>query len=191
MIPIQNKNKGNPAKLGGRVTNAGDIIVKRLTSSSSINANVGGTAITVASVSSNSAVSTTEFASFAARYQEFRVVEMRFTFLPFHPTCDTAVSAHGSFLLGDYIGGNVPATASQLLSDESVMRSSTFKRTEYVLTWKGFPNGKLWNSTAGTIPTANQMAIAYGTGPVGFTTTASTPIFEVLKEFVVEFRGSQ
>lgn len=176
------------------MSNAGDDIVKRCTLSGQSLATGAGTAIPVTSYTSSLVESApaVEFASFAARYQQYRVRAIRVRGKATQPTQsnESAIIAHSALYLGDYIGASAPASAAQVFSDERVKESATCKDFSYVATWSRNPNAMLWNPTSAAIPAANQFSIvvASAAAPV---LTSGTTYYAVTVEWEVEFRGSQ
>jgi hypothetical protein len=168
---------------------AGDQIVKRMSLPNGVLATGAGTVIPVTSVSSNTVGTASEWASFAARYQEYRVRAIRVIGKAIQPV-QTATIFHGVLYRGDYINASTPATLAQVLSDENVKENATNKDFRDIVTWKGNPNAKLWNPTSAAIPTANQYSWVAASASTPALTTATT-YFALVQEWEVEFRGSQ
>jgi hypothetical protein len=170
---------------------AGDQIVKRMTLAGQALTTSARGAIVVTAYGSGAVESTpaTEWASFAARYQQYRVRAIRVSGKATQPI-QTATVSHSVLYRGDYIGLSAPTTAPQVLSDENVRTNATDKDFRDVVTWKRNPNAKLWASTAGGIPTQNTFAwvCASATTPALAT---STTYYALVVEWEVEFRGSQ
>jgi hypothetical protein len=177
----------------------GDQIVKKLTLPSQIQSTTAGaiipltTGITSSFVQSNPA---TEWASFAARYQQFRVRQVRVRMMPVFPVnsgvAGLAVNTgHSQMYVADYIGASLPASAAQVLSDERATVVSTAKGFSFVSTWNKNPNAKLWNPTGAAIPAANLFGIAWASNTNATLMAASLPYFAYDVEWIVEFRGSQ
>jgi len=168
---------------------AGDQIVKRMTAESVL-ATGGGTAIAVTALSSGDVRSiATEWASFAARYQQYRVRAIRVTGKAIQPI-QTATITHSVLYRGDFLGASTPASAAQVLSDERVRLSTTDDDFSQIVTWRGNPNAKLWNPTSAAIPTANLFNWVCASPALPVLTTATT-YYAVVYEWEVEFRGSQ
>lgn len=177
---------------------AGDVLVKRLTlqggqifSTAGNVIAVNATNLTAANVQS---VPATEWASFAARYQQFRVRSVRVIMEPTYPGSGTPVAAsvsHGTFYVGDFIGSAVPTTAAQVLSDEGVHIYCTSQRVDYMVDWTRNPNAKLWNPTSAALPVANSYGIAYASNSAATCLAASTTFYSYTVEWIVEFRGAQ
>jgi hypothetical protein len=167
----------------------GDVINKRMTFFQQITA-TGGGLIPVAGISSDTVRSNpaSEWTSFAARYQAFRVRGMKTTFIARHPTQDTVATVHGSLYVADTLVSNTPGSSAQILSDEGSRVYPTHKSFTYVANWARNPNSKLWNPTSAAIPAANQLAIFYGSPD---TLAASVSYFDVIIEYDIELRGSQ
>jgi hypothetical protein len=170
------------------ITNAGDQIVKRMTLNGSFSTGAG-TAIAVISVTSGSVTSATEWASFSARYQQYRVRAIRVTGKAIQPI-QTATIVHSALFRGRYIGTSVPSSSAQVLADENVKQSCTNKDFVDIVTWQGIPDAKLWNPTSAAIPSVNQFSLVYASNPSGVLTTGTTYYVNTY-EYEVEFRGSQ
>jgi len=187
LVPNVNKNKMSSLFSTMSLQKSGDTIRKRLTYSADITSSGGG-AISVASLDTNLTQSTTEFSSFSARYQAYRVVAMKARFIALHPTVDATANIHGTLVVGDSLVGNTPGNAGQLLSDERSSIYPTWKSVTAFADWNLNPNAKLWDSTGSNIPTANRFAINYGSPS---TLTNGITYYHLVIEFIVEFRGSQ
>jgi hypothetical protein len=173
------------------IASAGDQIAKRMTDGNITLATGAGTTIVVTSVSSGSVQSlpAAEWASFAARYQQYRVRAIKVTGKAINPV-QTATLTHGALYRGDYIGSATPGSAVQVLSDENVKLCSTHKDFVDVVTWVRNPNAKLWNPTSAVIPAANTFSWVTASATTPALTTATT-YYSLTFEWEVEFRGSQ
>jgi len=174
-----------------QIEKAGDQIVKRLTVGGQVLATGAGTAIVITTVTSSSVQSlpAAEWASFAARYQQYRVRAVRVTGKAVNPV-QLAALTHGVLYRGDYIGTSSPGSVAQVLSDENVKICGTCKDFSDVVTWQRNPNAKLWNPTSAAIPGANQFAWVCASNTTPALTTATT-YYALVYEWEVEFRGSQ
>jgi hypothetical protein len=179
---------------GRALSNAGDIIVKRCTLSGQVLATGAGTVIPVTSFTSSQVESgpAVEFASFASRYQQYRVRAIRVRGKATQPTQsnESAIIAHSTLYQGDYIGSAAPGSSAQVFSDERVKETATCKDFSYVATWSRNPNAMLWNPTSAAIPSANQFAIVVAS-PTAPAMTSGVTYYAVTVEWEVEFRGSQ
>jgi len=174
------------------IENAGDQIVKRFTLPSVVLATGAGVSILVSSAVTSSQVQSapaTEWASFAARYQQYRVRALRVHGKAINPV-QTATITHSTLYRGDYIGSAAPAGAAQVLSDENVKETCTCKDFTDVVTWQRNPNAKLWNPTSAAVPAANQYAWV-AASPVTPPLLTGTTYYSLTIEWEVEFRGSQ
>jgi hypothetical protein len=169
----------------------GDVITKRLTTTNTLSTNGGGvipvTSYTAGQVQSDPA---SEWASFAARYQQFRVKGISITLMPYYTEYYYLVGIFcPNLAIGDYLGTSAPASFTQVLSDENtVLRNGNHVFT-HAITWARNPNAKLWNPTSAALPAANNYAICLASlnnlGADTFT------LFSVVIEWDVEFRGAQ
>jgi hypothetical protein len=187
------QRKGANAKnsFSRALSGAGDQLTKRMTVPGLFLATGAGTTIPVASYSSSLVQSNpaSEWASFAARYQQYRVRAIRVTGKSVLPV-NTATVSHSILHMGDYIGSSVPANDQQVFTDENVKEVATHKDFVYVATWRRNPNAKLWNPTSAVIPVANTFSVVVASPSAPPLTTATT-YYGVSVEWDVEFRGSQ
>lgn len=194
-LVIMNRSRKNQSIR--REASEGDVIVKKLTlPSQSISTTAGAiiavtTTVTSGLVQSNPA---TEWASFAARYQQYRVRKVRVRMMPVFPGSGNVAAGStcaGQLYVSDYIGSSAPTSAAQVLSDEGSRVFSTSKVVNYVTTWARNPNAKLWNPTSAVVPTANEYGVAWASSTVATAMAASQLYFSYDVEWTVEFRGSQ
>jgi hypothetical protein len=185
------RKPSNKRKGAFQIEKAGDQIVKRMTISGDALSTGAGVVIPVQPVPSSLVQSApaSEWASFAARYQQYRVRAIRIRGKSTQPV-QTAAITHSVLYRGDFIGASVPGTAAQVLSDENVKEVATCKDFSDIVTWSKNPNAKLWNPTSAVIPTANTFAWVCASPATPPLTTATT-YFALTVEFEVEFRGSQ
>jgi hypothetical protein len=174
----------------------GDIFVKRLTlEGGNVSSTAGGVIAVATNVSSDLVRSgpAAEWASFAARYQQFRVRAVKIIMEPCFPASGTpvaATSAHGAMYVSDYIGTSVPGSAAQVLSDEGAVVTNTCKKIVYTVDWNRNPNAKLWNPTSAAIPAPNIYGISY-CSDASSALAINTLFYALSFEWLVEFRGSQ
>jgi len=174
-----------------------DIIVKRLTIPGSVISSSAGGVIVVTILAQASQVQSlpaSEWASFAARYQQFRVRSVRVIAEPVFPGSGTPIAAattgHSTLYVSDFIGSSNPGTAAQVLSDEGAVILSTSKRVDFMTTWARNPNAKLWNPTGAALPVANGFSIVAATNSTA-ALVASASYYTTSLVWEVEFRGSQ
>lgn len=174
----------------------GDIISKRMTLPGGQIASTAGGIIAfgvTATAAFVQSVPASEWASFAARYQQFRVRSLTLILEPRFPasgTPITAVGSHGALYVADFIGASVPASAAQLLSDEAAVVTNTSKKVVFTVDWMRNPNARLWNPTGAALPVANSYGIALAGNPAS-TLAVSTAFYDSTIMWEVEFRGSQ
>lgn len=169
---------------------AADVIVKRMSvPQSTITTSAAGVVVvTLFNTQEVESIPASEWASFAARYQQYRVRAVRLTAKAINPV-QSATVTHGQLFLGDYIGTAAPSSAAQVLSDERGKIVNTYKDFMYEVDWSRNPNAKLWNPTSAAIPNANVFGIAVGSSTPAL--SVSTNYFAISLEWVVEFRGAQ
>jgi len=170
---------------------AGDVIVKRMTLTGTLLTSTAGGVIstTLFPTSQVESAPAHEWASFAARYQQYRVRAIRLSGKAVLPV-NTATVIHGALFMADYIGSSSPSSAAQVFSDERGKCVATCKDFVYEADWSRNPNAKLWNPTSAAVPTANLFGIAVASD-ASQTLSVSTTYYVVEQEFVVELRGSQ
>lgn len=183
--------RDDPNTRSGFKNSAGDVIRKRLTFTGSVLATGAGTSIPVTFVSSSSVQSlpALEWASFSARYQQYRVRAIRVTGLALNPVQATTLT-HGSLYRGDFLGLSMPGSQAEVFADENVRTVSTHTSFQDVVNWNRNPNAKLWNPTSAGTPTANTFSWVVASSTVPALTTG-TSYYSVLYEWDVEFRGAQ
>jgi hypothetical protein len=177
------------AKMSKHLAYQGDVITKRLTFNGAYSTS-GASILGVQLISSSSVESdpAAEWASFAARYQQYRVKALSVTFV-MSGQCTP-------YVVSDYIGTSTPSSAAQIISDERcVVRSYQGIQggTMFVFEtdWNRNPNAKLWNPTSASLPSANTYGIAFASHPQAVAPGGSTLIFQTTTAWLVEFRGSQ
>jgi hypothetical protein len=181
-------NRPNNKQSERSFTNAGDHIVKRCSATATL-ATGGGTAIPLTSQLSGDASSSSEFASFAARYLQYRVRRLRITGKATQPV-QTATVTHSALVRGNFVGATAPASTASIVSSESFKSNGTHSDFEHVVTWDGIPDAKLWQPTSAAIPAADQFGIVFASIASPAMTTATT-YYVLFAEWEVEFRGTK
>jgi hypothetical protein len=187
-------SRGNKSRTAGarKAPGPGDVIVKRMTYPGPRISSTAGNVIAVDASTTAAAVQSlaaTEWSSFAARYQQYRVRAVILHLEPCQTVTTTAV-VHGAVYLADFIGASSPGSAAQVLSDERGLIVSTSRPIRFRADWSRNPNAKLWNPTSSALPVANSYGVCFASN-ANSALTASTPYFSVTIEWEVEFRGSQ
>jgi hypothetical protein len=188
---LKKRGSNRPPSFAAIGKDSGDCIVKRFTFPGNALATNAGTTIPITTVKASSvqAFPATEWASFASRYQQYRVRAIRVSGKATQPV-QTAAIAHSVLYRGDYLGSATPGTAAQVLSDEEVKFNATCKDFDDVVTWKRNPNARLWNPTSAAVPTVNDYGWVCASPSMPALTTATT-YYAYVVEWEVEFRGSQ
>lgn len=176
----------------------GDTVVKRMTLPGGAIPTTAGAIVAVNTGTTSALVQSapaTEFASFAARYQQYRVRQIRLRLSPVYPANGTPLAAgnvgHSQMYVSDYIGTSVPGTAAQILADEGGTAHPTNRVITFTATWAKNPNAKLWNPTNAAVPAANLFGISFASNPTAGLMVAACNYFVSDTEWIVEFRGSQ
>lgn len=198
----KNSNMSGDPRLANRANKMGDgdMITKRLTLPLGTVVSTAGGVIAVDTTTDTTQVQTapaSEWASFAARYQQYRVRAVTLILTPAYPASGSPVAgvspqgAHSALYVGDFIGTSVPASAAQILSDEGSVVLSTCKDVRYTVTWARNPNAKLWAPTTGAVPAANSYGVAFASNATAGTLAISAAYYTRTIVWDVEFRGSQ
>ncbi len=174
------------------LSGSGDIVVKRMTIPNQTIVTTAGAIVALVSIDSSSvqANPASEWASFAARYQQYRVRGMSVIAHPVYPV-NTATVGHSQIFFADYLGAAAPASAAQVLSDERAVVFSTCRPITFLADWGRNPNARLWNPTSAAIPAANRIGISYASSTVAGLLLATATYYVFVIEFIVELRGSQ
>lgn len=185
-------NQLDPFLRNSRVGPLGDIVTKRLTLLNGTNLATNGSGfVPVTNYAAGDCQSATEWSSFAARYQQFRVKALRITLTPLFPKSQFGSSGpHLTMVASDASGGSYPSTPSQVFSDERARLFSTDTRIVFETTWSRNPNASLWNVTSGAMPIANNYSVAVASS-AQVATSLTSNIMSVSEEWIVEFKGSQ
>jgi hypothetical protein len=170
----------------------GDLITKRLTYSNVLSSTGSGNAIPVTSFTTAQvqSVPAAEWASFAARYQQFRVKSISLILMPYY-NVSSQISGSSEMVclaIGDYLGSAAPASNTQVISDENTVFRIADKNIIHSVNWARNPNAKLWNPTSAALPTANNYAIVLASLN---SLANNSAYFTYIVEWDVEFRGAQ
>lgn len=187
---VQGKGPFSKKALASGYNQAGDIVTKRITYSTTATFAALGSVTGISS--QNAKASGVEWSSFAARYQAFRVKSMRLSFIANCPVQEINGSSinHGVLFCGDTLVSNAPGSIQQILSDERSVVHPTWKCFTFTASWLRNPNARLWNTVTSAIPAANQYQIVFGS-PDTYTASTSVQCYDIIVEYDVEFRGSQ
>jgi len=132
----------------------------------------------------------TEWASFAARYQQYRVKSFTVFYTPAYPADFPAPGLHLQLYWADFIGASAPTSVAQVLADERSVIHGTFQSIVFKTTWDKNPNAKLWNPTTAIVPIANSFGVSFCSS-VAAATVVSAFVGSLAYEWEVEFRGAQ
>ncbi len=175
------KNKVSWVQLIGVSASPGAREIRRLTApATNITTNAGGAAY--GRILSSAAISATEWASYAARYTEARVLAMRFH----------VVSGAGAAITGDRIV--VSTDRSGILavptSEQAVWAQTAPKIFIDAMVVPGVYEARAIDIEDQLFDAVTTMTNRFGIQYAAFG-TASTTIFALLPEYMVEFRGPQ
>jgi hypothetical protein len=170
-----------------------DTLVRRMSTTRLVSTTAGSIVAVTTDIQSDFCFSfpSTEWASYAARFGQYRTIAMTVTFFPCDTTPPGGVNTSASmFIVSDFIVTTVPTTVSGLIADRSSKCVSTTRQFKYKSTWNRFPNARLWTPTSTAIPAANRYGIAYATYSNATVLTPAAPLYVVLIEHEVEFSES-
>ncbi len=196
--PKRNKGKTNQPRKDKRILRAfakhdrGDAPetdTRVLTFNSVINTTTGTTL--GGAYGSGLATSATEFASMAARYQEFRVLAMKLHWVPrfgqANESC--AVAESGQPIGCVFTGGVAPSTVAAFLATEGFrVAPSPGKHLVMEADHKLNPNALIWVPATGSPGAANQFGISVRHPGVCPANLNNVNAVDVYVEFVTEWR---
>jgi hypothetical protein len=171
-------------------------IRRRLTTNGTLSTSAGGF-ISANNVTTDAARGASDFASFQARYLQFRVRAFRLRLVPLVDVT-TAVTAGGGAVtphptclaFAAYRGANTYTSFASVLSGASGKFFNGRERViEYIVDWQLNPDAKLWSDTNAAIPVEQRYGIQYqdtGTAPAS---SASTAYYRFVYDFDVEFQN--
>jgi len=151
-----------------------------------------GGSVAVAAITTANLISAlgAEFTNFAQEFQEFRVKRLRTHFLPSTTSATSTTGPYqGSMIVAPW-KQFVPTTISTLYQGAQKEVFSTLQETKVQQTSAGFPNALLWTGTNAAIVSDRDFGIAYASLTAS-TMAASTRLFSLYHELVIEFRLAQ
>jgi hypothetical protein len=185
-----------PKTISTRRSSATDIDERVLTGPYGVISSTAGGIIAPTAVSSGFVFTNgTEFASYAARYSEYRIRAMRMYFMACHPTnvpTATTTADHGAIFVGQSEQGPVVGSGQQVMSLFRRRVISTSKSFIAHADWSRNPNAQLWNAVGAIVVAANNFSIQWGTPAFANNAiVASTDYYSCFLEWDVQFRGQQ
>jgi len=171
---------------------------ERVTLPTTLSTSAGGF-IPATQITSDGCRGATEWASFAARYTQFRVKSMRIRLIPI-VDATTAVTAGGGAVTphptglcfaqyaeglgyGNYAGVYAGAGAKLFNGSERII--------EYAFDWRGNPDAKLFSATNAAIPTSQIFGVQFQDSGVAPASAVSTVYYRLYTDWEVEFKFSQ
>ncbi len=134
--------------------------------------------------------STSDFASVAALYTNYRCRAIRVDLFPVVTTpvyTGAAVqTAPPVVCVFPSFANTVPTTFQQALDGAGMKLMSGYKGGTIMTSWRGDPDAHLWTGTGSAIGSNEQFLISI-VGSAA-TSTASTAVFRVVPQYLVEFR---
>jgi hypothetical protein len=129
------------------------------------------------------------WASYAARFGQYRVHSMAMHLYPTLPVNSTSAAAGqiSTMHFSDFIATYIPSTAAGIVGDSSWREFSTGKPITFRANWARNPNAKLWSPTSAAIPIDRRYGIAYCSHTNINLLPVATIIFTYSAEFLVEF----
>ncbi len=151
-----------------------------------ISTNVGGTIALQTLANAASVSSLPDFSSMATVYTTYRVKALRVDLYPTLKANTTSVTAPAVVAVFPSFANTVPTTFQQALDSTGLKLVSGYESATLMTSWKGDPDAHLWTGTGSAIGSNEQYLIScIGTS---FASTASTTIFRVIPQYLVEFR---
>ncbi len=127
-----------------------------------------------------------DFASMATVYTTYRCKALRVSLFPTSCVNTTAYTAPAVVAVFPSFANTVPTTFQQALDSTGLKLMSGYKGGVCMTSWKGDPDAHLWTGTGSAIGSNEQFLIScIGTA---LTSTASSVVFRVIPEYLVEFR---
>jgi hypothetical protein len=169
-----------------------DVITKRFTIG---NQTITTSAFAIVNVTTNvqsdqcSQFPSTEWASYAARYQQYRVKSFKVTFFPTQVVNTIATNFIGVLYTSKFISTNIPTSAAMIIADNESRCFSTNKQFSYTCTWDRNPNAKLWSPTNAAIAADRRYGIAWCSNTNVNILQANSILFVYNQEFEVELEG--
>lgn len=168
-------------------TLAGASTVKRMTLTAAFTSSAGGVVDISASSSDVQSSPATEWASFAARFLDYRVLKVKVSWEPAVRVNLAAIFNAQGVVARDPSGAF--ATAGGVLATwalESAKPVNFYKSFSHTIV-ASEEEHMLFNPTSAVIPASNRFKLCI----IGTAATVSTAVGRVYYEWIVEFRGSQ
>jgi hypothetical protein len=129
-----------------------------------------------------------EWASYAARFGQYRVLKFSMHLRPTMPVNSGVIATNllSSMYFSDFMSTTIPTTAVGIVSDRSFREFSTGRAIVYQTTWARNPNAKLWTPTSTAIPATSRYGIAYCSHPNVNLLPVNQILFTLYLEFEVE-----
>jgi hypothetical protein len=197
---LRRRGKGKPSRRGAErapryLSGIHDNLVKRMTVGSQV---LTTSAFGIIPVTTNlqsdqcSQFPSTEWASYAARFQQYRVRRMRLHFDPCLNVNSVAGVASLNLLsvlyFSDFDSTSIPTSAAQIIADANFRKYSTAKSFTYTTTWEKNPNAKLWSPTNAAIPALSRFGVAFCSHTNVNLLPINTIIYTYLMDFEVELQ---
>jgi hypothetical protein len=129
-----------------------------------------------------------DFASLAALYTQYRAVACRVTLMPYFPVNTTSVVVPATCIAVPFRGGLAPSSLTQFLESANCSILSGYKKHVLTTHFEGDNDAHLWTQTTGAISATEAFGLCIIGQSVG--ATASTNVWNLLVEWLVEFRVS-
>lgn len=173
------------------IRTAGDILTKRMTVGSQV---LMTSAFGIIPVTTNlqsdqcSQFPSTEWASYSARFGQYRVKSMTLRFRPCFTVNSVATNLLSVMYFSEFSSTSIPTSAAQIIADSKFRMCSTGKEINYTATWARNPNAQLWNPTSAAIPAASRYGVAFCSHTNVNLLPINTIIYTYLMEFEVELK---
>jgi len=168
-----------------------EIIVPIIGADTALSTN--GSGLVVVTTLLNSLVTSlgAQWVDYSARWQQYRIEEMKITFSPRFPV-NTGMAlnlGHASIFCSDFLGTNLPTTVLHIKADENSRKYGSWYEWEYVVDMKRKPNALLWSPTTAAIPAANAYGIAIASSDLVNQLPVSIGIGQYFLSWKVHFMG--
>jgi hypothetical protein len=192
------KPRQNSNQIPRYISGVHDILCKRMTVGSQV---LTTSAFGIIPVTTNlqsdqcSQFPSTEWASYAARFQQYRVRRMRLHFDPCLNVNSVAGVASLNLLsvlyFSDFDSTSIPTSAAQIIADAKFRKYSTCKSFTFTSNAERNPNAKLWSPTNAAIPALSRFGIAFCSHTNVNLLPINTIIYTYLMDFEVELQHPQ
>jgi len=171
-----------------------DSLVRRMTTSRIVSTGATGIVAVTTDLQSDycQSLPSTEFASYAARFGQYRCIAMTLRVFPCIPSPTGGINlSAGALYFCDFIATTIPTLAINVLSDRGSKVFSSAQKFTYRVSGGKYANTKLWTPTSTAIPAANRFGIAYCSNASIQIMPITTQLLTMIVEHEIEFSQAQ